>query len=50
MKQTLTERPCKNCSIVVPYVKRRTLCINCYKLKAQLHTYTKCLFIDEGND
>ena len=37
MKAKSTERKCKDCEVIIPYIPRKIRCINCHKQ-----------FIDEG--
>ena len=30
-KKILTERPCKKCSKIIPFIPRRVYCVECYK-------------------
>jgi len=41
-KKQITERPCKECKMIIPYQPRRVYCIKCYKLKND-----KIEFIDD---
>ncbi len=31
MKAKPTERKCKDCELIIPYIPRKIRCINCYK-------------------
>jgi Zn finger protein HypA/HybF involved in hydrogenase expression len=45
-KTKITERPCKDCKVIIEYVPRRVICIKCYMKKNKLNDDIS-LFIKE---
>jgi Zn finger protein HypA/HybF involved in hydrogenase expression len=48
VKVQITERPCKDCKVIIEYVPRRVICINCYIKKNKLNN-DATLFIKEDD-
>jgi len=48
-KKQITERPCKQCGVIIEYLPRRTLCYPCYIKKNKLNNDIS-LFIKEEDD
>ena len=39
-KKILDTRKCKKCDVIIPYIKFRVFCINCYKTsKDKVYTF-----------
>jgi uncharacterized OB-fold protein len=48
VKIQIKERPCKQCGVIIEYLPRRVICINCYIKKNKLNNDAS-LFIKEDD-